>query len=66
MAAQALVEQGGVLDVAASHVRALRQAADELHAAGFQLQWARVPLFNVHDAMDVLATGQTMHQAQLV
>lgn len=57
MAAAPLVEQGGILDVAASHVRSLRQAADELHQAGIQLQLARVPLFNIPDAVDVLATG---------
>lgn len=58
MPAVPLVEQGGVLDVAASHVRSLRQAADELHLAGIQLQMARVPLYNIPDAVDVLATGK--------
>lgn len=59
MAAQPLVEPGGILDVAASHVRSMRQAADELHSAGIQLQGGRVPLYNMPDALDVLATGRS-------
>ena len=53
-----LVQTGGVLDRAASHARALQTTADELFKANGMLLFQRVPLFNVPDALDVLATGR--------
>lgn len=58
-----LVQPGGVLDIAASHARALQTAADELFRTNGMLLWQRVPLFNVPDALDVLSTGEdSAHQ----
>jgi hypothetical protein len=55
--AQRVAEQGSALDVAAAHARALQAAADELFKANMDLRFNRVPLLNVHDAADVLASG---------
>lgn len=57
-AAARAAERGGALDVAAAHARALQAAADELFRANAGLRLGRVPLLNVHDALDVLATGE--------
>lgn len=53
-----LVQPGGVLDVSATHARALQTTADELFGANDSLRWQRVQLFNVPDALDVLSTGE--------
>jgi hypothetical protein len=55
--AQRAAEQGSALDVAAGHARALQAAADELFKANMDLRFNRVPLLNVHDAVDVLGSG---------
>lgn len=55
--AHRVADQGSVLDVAAAHTRALQTTADELFKANSDLRFNRVPLLNVHDAADVLATG---------
>jgi Mediator complex subunit MED14 len=52
-----LVQPGGVLDVSATHARALQSAADELFRANSELRLQRVPLFNIPDALEVLCTG---------
>lgn len=54
-----LVQPGGVLDVSATHARALQTTADELFGANDSLRWQRVQLFNVPDALDVLSTGKS-------
>lgn len=61
--AHRVAEQGSVLDAAAAHARALQAAADELFKANMDLRFNRVPLLNVHDAADVLATGAPYQQA---
>lgn len=53
-----LVQPGGVLDVSATHARALQTTADELFGANDSLRWQRVQLFNVPDSLDVLSTGE--------
>ncbi len=63
-----VADTGSVLDVAATHARALQSAADELYAANQHLKALRVPLFDVASALDVLSTGGlqklcTMNQA---
>lgn len=58
-----LVQPGGVLDIAATHARALQTTADELFGANDSLRWARVQLFNVPDALDVLSTGMSSSTA---
>lgn len=60
-----LVQPGGVLDIAANHARALQTTADELFRANGLLLFQRVPLFNVPDALDVLATGENEEGACL-
>jgi hypothetical protein len=53
-----LVQPGGVLDLAATHARALQTTADSLFESNGLLCFNRVQLFNVPDALEVLSTGE--------
>lgn len=55
--ARAVVECGRVLDVAARHAGACREAADQLAFLHAELEALRAPAWDVPTAADVLLTG---------
>jgi len=58
--ARAVVECGRVLDVAARHAGAMREAADQLAFLHGELEALRAPAWNVPTAADVLLTGAAL------
>ncbi len=58
--ARAVVECGRVLDVAARHAGAMREAADQLAFLHGELEALRAPAWDVPTAADVLLTGAAL------